>query len=128
MSGFSILLIKIVAAAINGILFALGMYLFLEFMVFRPRRMRKRLARLIVESHRLEMELDDSPRHSDLENTTESPELGKMRSEINHLRTDLQEWNKNPKNLLNASFGAIMIAISVFALMNLLFPVFSIFQ
>lgn len=51
--------VRLVIAAVNGVLFALGLYIVLELTMFRPNRWRKKLKSLLLEMVRLEQEDKD---------------------------------------------------------------------
>ncbi len=111
---------RLVIAGVNGLLFFAGIYYLLEIVVKRPKRWKKRLAWLMLQADKEELE------HNSLKN--KQPFKSEHRLEIEKLRKKLKTNLRDPESLLSAGMGALMIIVALFALMNLLFPAFYIFK
>lgn len=93
---------RLALAALNGLLFAVGVLWLLRTAWFDPRRWRQRLAQLLAESSH--------------EEGSHDPERER---EIDWLRERLRTWRNDPQTLLRLAFAAMMVAISLFALFAL---------
>lgn len=95
--------IRLVLAGLNGILFAVGVNWLARTAWLDPRRWRQRLAQLLAESSQQGEDLD--------------PEKER---EIEWLRDRLSSWRRDPQTMFRLAFAAMMIAISLFALLALM--------
>jgi hypothetical protein len=101
----SVQLFRLILAAINGFMFALGSLWLMEVTLLAPRRWRKRLAKLLRD----QTEGD----HEDEEDREQ---------EIARLRELLNDHFRSPRTLLNIGLGILMIGIALFALLGLIAP------
>ncbi len=112
-------ILRLVLAAVNGIIFAFGVMWLLETLNWRPERWRRRLSRLIAQAEQDEIAGEEDEKRAE--------EGRAKRVEIEELRRRLLDHRRNPKTLLNAGFALLMIAVALFALSRLLFPSFQPF-
>jgi len=100
---------KYVLAGFNGLVCATGLFIFTEFLIFRPRRWRTR----IIELLRL---LDNE------ENSLDKSQRKELEIELAETRDKLKNWRQDPKTLLQIAFGILMVCISLYSLISINFP------
>lgn len=114
-------ILRMVLAGLNGLIFVVGVYLLQEYAFNRPKRIREYLAKLIAK-----------PEENDSEQTEEELPASKdditPEEEIERLKKKLYTYYQTPVNLLNIGFSMLMIVVSIFAMMSLLFPAFGLFK
>ena len=119
MSETGIFIFRLAIAAFNGVLFAAGIVWLLETVSWRPQRLRRRLRWLIASA-----EEDEIAGEHDHERALQAEE---KREEIDRLKRQLKEYLQRPRTLLHLAFAIMMIVVALFALINLISPIFSPF-
>ncbi|MCB2210705.1 hypothetical protein KQI52_01175 [bacterium] len=116
MSSDGLTIMRLVLAAINGALFAFGLFLLVEYLYRQPKRLRNQLIELKLRLERTELaEREGVQRASD-------PSSSDLRERIVELEEANAKLKQSPKFLMNLSFGVLMILIAILSLLNLLFP------
>ncbi len=123
MSEQGVQIFRLVMAGVNGLLFAIGLYIVIYQVRLKPRRWRRELTRLILEVEREERELEDTEE----EDEETERELGEKREHIDRIRKALNGYFKDTRSIITIAFGGLMIAVALFALANLLFMPFGSF-
>ena len=120
MSSQGVNILRLILAAVNGVMFAVGVYLILENLRFRPARWKKRIRELIREAEREELAAADENDNDEY--------ASKKRAEIDSLKRLIEIHKRDPRAMIPALFGGLLVTVSIFALFNLIFPVFSPFR
>ncbi len=116
MSSDGLTIMRLVLAAVNGALFAFGVFLLVEYLYRRPHRLKLRLKDLIVRAEKTElMERDGTFRTGD-------PSSSDLREEFDRVKEELKTRKKDPRFIINVAFGALMVLLATFSLLSLLFP------
>ncbi len=116
MSSDGLTIMRLVLAAINGALFAFGLFLLVDYLYRQPKRLRNRLTELKLRLERTQLaEREGVQRASE-------PSSSDLRERIVELEEANRKWKQSPKFLMNVSFGALMLLIAILSLLNLLFP------
>jgi hypothetical protein len=116
MSTDGLTVMRLLLAAINGALFAFGLFLLVEHLYRRPRQLKLRMKDLIVRAERTErQERDGTLRVGD-------PTSRELREQVDLVKDELGGRKQNPKFIINVAFAALMILLATFSLLSLLFP------
>jgi hypothetical protein len=98
---------RLVLAAVNGLLFAFGVWWTVEISVLKIRRWRIHLSRLI--------------RKQDLAEGTPEEQAQRER-EIGELRHMIANYRNEPRNVLQLGFSILIICVAMAALVGLIAP------
>ena len=121
MTPHAVEILRLVLAALNGLLFAAGLYLFFDVLVFRPRRWREELRRLIAEAEREEVAgLEEG-------GSSVAGQESCKRQRIRQLKERLGTHRQDPRTLLHASFAVLMVVVALVALLMLTYPPYDAF-
>jgi len=116
MSSDGLTIMRLLLAAVNGAMFAFGLFILVEYLYRRPRRMKEQMKNLIVHAERTElMERDGTFRSGDLSSR-------ELREQFDQVKEDLNVRKRDPKFIINVAFGTLMIVLATFSLLSLLFP------
>ncbi|MBS1262654.1 MAG: hypothetical protein MAG453_02014 [Calditrichaeota bacterium] len=116
MSSEGLTIMRLILAAINGALFAFGVFVLVEYVHRRPKQARARMKRLIMRAERAELAEKEGRFNSEGMSSQE------LREEIKRIRDALAKRFRSPKVLMNITFGVLMIVLAILSLLNLLFP------
>ncbi|MFH0883547.1 MAG: hypothetical protein V2A56_11220 [bacterium] len=107
MNSFGLQIFRLTLAAVNGLLFAFGVWWTVEISVLRIRRWRIHLSRLI--------------RMQELEEGT-AEEQAQREREIVELRRRITHYRNDPRNALRLGFSILIICVAMAALVGLIAP------
>lgn len=107
MSSTAIQIMRLALAAVNGLLFAIGLWWALEIGVLRLRRLRMYLAHLL--------------RKQELAEGTEAEQARRER-EIDEVRRHIDDYRNDPRNPLRLAFSILVICVALAALVGLIAP------
>ncbi len=117
-------ILRLVMAGVNGLLFAVGLYIVIYQLRLKPARWRRLLKQLVVEVNKKELGLteDDEP------DEKERRELEEKQQQIDNLHKLLRNHYRETRSIVIIAFGGLMMAVSLFALANLLYMPFDSFM
>ena len=116
MSSDGLTVMRLLLAAVNGALFAFGLFILVEFLYRQPRRLKRRFRELVIKVVRTEnLEMDGTFRPGE-------PTSKELREQVDDIKVELKTRTRNPKFILNVAFGAMMILLAAYSLLSLLFP------
>jgi hypothetical protein len=116
MSSDGLTIMRLLLAAVNGAMFAFGLFLLVDYLYRRPRHLKEQMRDFIVRAERTElMERDGTFRPG-------SPTSHELREQVDNVKEELNVRKRDPKFIINVAFGALMILLATFSLFSLLFP------
>ncbi|GBE30334.1 MAG TPA: hypothetical protein ENH10_03855 [Bacteroidetes bacterium] len=116
MNSDGLTVMRLLLAAVNGALFALGLFILVEFLYRQPRRLKLRFRELVIRAVRTE----------NLENKGDfrpgEPTSRELREQVDDIKDEMKARTRNPKFVINVAFGSLMILLAAYSLLSLLFP------